>query len=213
LIVDQNGNPVPDGTKVSFIIDTRSTSGSVEQLEAETVDGYARVMYVIPSIGSLELRVTAPPALTSQILRLDITDAGGIITSFEPTPVITQENEPVPTVIPPTPTPATLMERTHGEGRLAFPDWILASMLIFGVCFLFTRVSVPYLSGKWRLNVVLSMGAGGYLAYLYLALGLPGAQVLIAKHGTLFMLLCVCGGLILGLGMGWLLYRTRKGQK
>ncbi len=213
LIVDQNGNPVPDGTKVSFIIDTRSTSGSVEQLEAETVDGYARVMYVIPSIGSLELRVTAPPALTSQILRLDITDAGGIITSFEPTPVITAENEPTPTDIPPTPTPAPLLVRSHGEGKLAFPDWILATALIFGACFLFTRVSNPYLSGKWRLNIILFMGGGGYLAYLYLALGLPGAQSIINQNGTLFTLLCVCGGLLIGLGMGWLLYRTRKEQR
>jgi len=127
--------------------------------------------------------------------------------------VITAENEPTPTDIPPTPTPAPLLVRSHGEGKLAFPDWILVTALIFGACFLFARVSNPFLSGKWRSNTILFMGGGGYLAYLYLALGLPGAQSIINQNGTLFMLLCVCGGLLIGLGMGWLLFRTKKEQR
>ena len=40
VIRDHNGNPVQDGTVVRFLIDTRSASGSVEQVETKTIGGY-----------------------------------------------------------------------------------------------------------------------------------------------------------------------------
>jgi len=76
VIRDHNGNPVPDGTVVRFLIDTRSASGSVEQVETKTSSGIARTTYKIPSTGLLELKVTADPAIASQILRVDITNSG-----------------------------------------------------------------------------------------------------------------------------------------
>lgn len=209
-IVDHNGNPVPDGTQVRFVIDTRSTSGTVEQLEAETVDGFARVMYVIPSKGSLELRVTADPALTSQILRLDITDAGGVITSFEPTIVVEEIGESTPTEIPPTPTPEKLIVQQHRQGKLAFPDWLLANLLIFGFCFLFNRVSYKDLRKKWEFITILLMGLGGNLAYLYLAFGLPGSKVPISDKGTVYVSIIVTVGILLGLGVGLLFYWVKN---
>lgn len=209
-IVDHNGNPVPDGTKVNFVIDTMSTSGSVEQLQAETVDGYARVMYVIPSIGSLELRVTADPAITSQILRLDITDAGGVVTSFEPTAVITDEVEPTATEVPPTPTPQKLIEQRHEEGKPGFPDWLAANLLIIGFCVLFNQVAGKNLSRKWNYFTILAMGLGGYLAYLYIALGLPGTKDPINNRGTIFILLSVAIGMVLGLVTSLIFYWRGK---
>jgi len=212
-IVDHNGNPVPDGTQVRFVIDTRSTSGTVEQLETETVDGFARVMYVIPSKGSLELRVTADPAMTSQILRLDITDAGGVITSFEPTIVVEEKEESTPTEIPPTLTPEKLIVQQHRQGKLAFPDWLLASLLIFGFCFLFNRVSYKDLRKKWEFLTILLMGLGGNLAYLYLAFGLPGSTVPISDKGTIYVLIIVTVGILLGLGVGMLFYWVKNREE
>lgn len=211
-IVDHNGNPVPDGTRVNFVIDTMSTSGSVEQLEAETVDGYARVMYVIPSIGSLELRVTADPALTSQILRLDITDAGGVVTSFEPTIAVTEEIEPTATQIPPTPTPLSPIEQRHVEGKGGLIDWLLSNLFIWGFCFLFSWLAHRHLSRKWNYVTILAMGIGGYLAYFYLALGLPGTLDPINTRGTTFFLISVTIGMVVGLAVSLIFYwqwRTR----
>ncbi|PKN90183.1 MAG: hypothetical protein CVU45_03875, partial [Chloroflexi bacterium HGW-Chloroflexi-7] len=45
VIIDHNGNPVPDGTVVRFLIDTKSTSGSIEQIETQTINGIARTSY------------------------------------------------------------------------------------------------------------------------------------------------------------------------
>ena len=212
-ILDHNGNPVPDGTRVNFVIDTMSTSGSVEQLQAETVDGYARVMYVIPSIGSLELRVTADPALTSQILRLDITDAGGVVTSFEPTVAVTEEAVPTTTEVPPTPTPQKPIEQRHQEGKTGFSDWFLANLLIWGFCFMFSWLAHRQLSRKWNYITILAMGLGGYLVYLYLALGLPGSQGPINTRGTIYILISVTIGMVVGLAVSLFFYwRNRAGS-
>lgn len=203
LIVDHNGNPVPDGTKVNFVIDTMSTGGSVEQLQAETIDGYARVMYVIPSIGSLELRVTADPAITSQILRLDITDAGGVVTSFEPTVAVTAESEPTTTQIPPTPTPQKPSEVRHQEGKAAFQDWVLVNLMIIGICALFGFIAPRLMEKKKGVTLILAMGIGGYLAYIYTAFGLPGTQNPINENGTPYFLLATTIGMVVGLGVGF----------
>lgn len=212
VIIDNNGNPVPDGTLVRFIIDTRSTSGSVEQLEARTVDGIARVMYVIPSIGSLELSVSADPAFTSQRLRLDITDAGGVVTSFEPTATLEETAESVPTEIPPTPTPESLTLQLHKQGKVAVSDWLLANILIIGTCLILGYFSHNYLSAKWNLFSVIFTGIGGYLGYLLVAAGLTGSEFALRDKGGVYVLMIVGIGLLTGLGIGILYYlwKTRR---
>jgi beta-N-acetylhexosaminidase len=198
LILDHNGNPVPDGTKVNFIIDTMSTSGTLEQLPAETIDGYARVMYVIPSIGSLELRATADPARTSQILRLDITDAGGVVTSFEPTTVVTPETQPTETKIAPTPTPQKNSEVRHQQGKPTFGDWLLVNLMILGISSLLGVLTQKRIGKYYNLVSILAMGVGGYLAYLYLAFGLPGTRDPIDSSGTAYILLIALIGMSAG---------------
>ena len=169
-------------------------------------------MYVIPSIGSLELRVTADPANTSQILRLDITDAGGVVTSFQPTVAVTTDVEPTPTEIAPTPTPQKPSEVRHQEGKPAVSDWLLVNLMIVGVC-----ASLGYLGQKLKLKLnlvipILMMGVGGYLAYFYLAVGLPGAESPINATGTSFILLISLIGMVVGLMVGFLLewHKTRR---
>ncbi len=208
-IFDNNGNPVPDGTLVRFIIDTRSTSGSVEQLEAKTVDGVARVMYVIPSIGSLQLSVSADPAFLSQMLRLDITDAGGVVTSFEPTVMAEGTAEGLPTEIPPTPTPESMTVQLHRQGKVAVSDWLLANILIVSACLMLSYFTHNYLSAKWSFLTVLFTGIGGYLGYLFVALGLLGSRMALSERGSGHVLLVVGIGLFVGLGIGLLYYRWK----
>jgi beta-N-acetylhexosaminidase len=211
-ILDNNGHPVPDGTVVRFLIDTRSISGSVEQLESQTIDGYARINYKIASIGSLELKATAEPALISQILRLDITNAGGVVTSYEPTiPVqVTQESTPTPS---PTPTPQSRLVQMHDEGRLVVSDWLLANLLIFGAAILFNLVGSRTFSAKWKLFTILCLALGGNLGYLYFALGGSQAQAAISQNGTIYVLLIVLIGMLLGLGGGLLFYWIRRKKR
>lgn len=212
LILDHNGNPVPDGTKVNFIIDTMATGGTVEQLQADTVDGYARVMYVIPSIGSLELRATADPAKTSQILRLDISDAGGVVTSFEPTAETTSEAEPTPTEMVPIPTPQSPSESRHKEGKTTFGDWLVVNVVILGISALLGVLTQKRMGKYYNLISILAMGVGGYLAYLYLAFGLPGSKQPIETQGTTYILGFTLCGMVAGFAAA-LIYNWLKSLK
>lgn len=205
VIVDMNGNPVPDGTIVRFLIDSRSANGTLEQLEMQTVDGIAQVTYTIPSIGSLELRVEADPAFTSQILRLDITDAGGVVTAFQPTISLEEstEVEPTATAIP-TETNEIIVK--HEQGKLSVLDWFLSTIMIIAVCIVFTKLARKQFSMKWNTGLTLSIAAGGNLAYFYLAAGLPGAVSLIQRGTTGAALFVVSLGMIFGLISGLVIF-------
>jgi beta-N-acetylhexosaminidase len=212
VILDKNGHPVPDGTIVRFLIDSRSSNGTLEQIEVQTIDGIANVTYTLPSIGSLELRVEADPALTSQILRLDITSAGGVITSFEPTPAPEESQEVIPTPLPtPTLEPNSVIK--HNKGELTILDWFLSTVLIFGVCLLFNFFSRKSISKKWNTFTTLSMALGGSLAYAYVAVSLPGASVAVQTGGTGFALIAVILGILAGLGIGFVVFWFDQKQR
>jgi len=212
VILDHNGNPVPDGTIVRFLIDSRSANGTLEQIEAQTADGIASTTYIIPSIGSLELRVEADPALTSQILRLDITNAGGVVTSFEPT-VSSEENQEVEPTAVPTPTQANLSTIKHEQGKLSIVDWLVSSILIFACCLTFNWLARRTLSLKWNILTTISIALGGNLAYMYLAAGLPGSASFVQKGGTAVTILIVVLGMAGGLGTGLLLFFVNRRKK
>lgn len=212
IINDHNGNPVPDGTVVRFLIDTRSTSGSIEQIETQTENGIARTTYRISNLGLLELRVTSDPAQVSQILRLDITDSGGLLTSIEPTFSPTGETGATqsPDLLA---TPEAENVQDHKQGLPSFVDWMLSTMIILAFS------SGLYWWGwqrrihDWNPRLPFLSGMLGFIVYLYIVVGLPGSMTLIQTGGTskilLFVLLgCLAGG---GIGYFWhMVDQTRK---
>lgn len=212
IIIDMNGNPVPDGTVVRFLIDSRSANGTLEQLEMQTKDGIARVTYTIPSIGSLELRVEADPAFTSQILRLDITTAGGVVTAYEPT-VSQEETSVTEPSVEPTPTAVSFNKAQHEQGKLSILDWFLSTLLVVAVCFVFNRIAHKLMSMKWNAWITLGIAACGNLAYVYAAVGLPGAASAVQNAGTGFVLLIVILGMVTGLVLGFALYWLTQKRK
>jgi beta-N-acetylhexosaminidase len=203
IIVDHNGHPVPDGTVVRFLIDTRSASGSIEQIETQTTNGIAQTTYRIQSIGKFELKVTADPAVVSQILSLDITEGGGQITSFEPTTVPTAS--PFATDAPESSeTPETPPLSSHERGITSVGDWLIATLVIFGVVGGFFTWGRQKQKQNWT-KVPFLAGVTGYLVYVYFCLGLPGTMRLIlsGKSGLIFIFIFVgsiTGG---GLGLFW----------
>ncbi len=209
IIRDHNGNPVPDGTVVNFLIDTRSASGTVEQVATQTTDGIARTTYKIPSTGLLELKVTSLQATVSQILRVDITNAGGVITSIEPTPAPTylpgEEPSPAPTQVA-----APVVETHHQRGLPDVADWFVATIsaggLALGAYFLLSS----WFSRRWRVRVGVLMICCGYLVYLWLAVGLPGGKTGIQNLGTWVILIGTAIGCVLGAAAAITWYMLEK---
>lgn len=212
IILDHNGKPVPDGTVVRFLIDTRSGSGTVEQIETQTSAGIARTTYKIPSTGLLEIKVTAEPATISQILRLDITNSGGMVTAIEPTRVPTAGAGTEPTVEP-TQAATSTSESKHARGFPDLFDWLMVTVFGFGLAYgVYYFVAQRY-SSRWGIRYGLSMICGAYLGYLVLSLGLFGGRDFIRTSGSLASLVFSIVGLILGGIFAFIWYRVRSAIK
>ncbi len=212
VIVDHNGNPVPDGTVVRFMIDTGSGSGNVETVETVTTDGVARTTYRIANKGILEIKVQSEPALVSQTLQLDITDAGGVITSIEPTVVPTEAATQEAT---PEDTEASLRPyNSHPMGLPMATDWLLVTILVVGLSAGIFWLGLKQSGTKWAIRWAGFACVSGYLVFLYLTLGLPGSAGLINKSGsTAIALICIAGvlfGWLIGLTWWWLEKRQKK---
>ena len=213
VIVDHNGHPVPDGTVVRFMIDTGSTSGSVETVETVTTDGIARTTYRIPSKGLLGITVQSDPAVISQTLRLDITDSGGVLTAIEPTVVPTDSLASTQTSTPTAPTAAG--RDAHGEGFPTPGDWLLSTILILGLGAILFWLGSIRATLQWGIRWGALSCIGGYMAYLYLVLGLTGSAYLISVGGSVVVGLISVVGVLLGWGASgiWWFLEQKKLRK
>lgn len=204
VIVDTNGNPVPDGTVVRFIFSVQGEKGNTQQIEETTTkDGMARGTYDITSAGALEIRVVSDPAMTSQILTLPNTSgAGAAVTPIIPTPLITETPHPTPS-----PTAEPTSEPVEGESKSPTPragDWLLSALLIWGSAAGITRIGQRYVSLRWGVRWGLLAVVGGMLAYLSLATGWFKSINWFVARGTIGILLASLIGILVGWAAGWL---------
>jgi beta-N-acetylhexosaminidase len=182
-IIDHNGHTVPDNTVVHFLIDTGSNSGTVETIETVTSDGVARMNYRIPNTGLLKITVQADPALLSQTLQLEITLQGGVLTAIEPTEAPTSNVE-TQTVAPTEAKPPTTTQIVHAEGYATPGDWLLSTIIILALAAIMFWIGSTKVNLRWAVRWAICSALSGYLAFIYLALSLPGSMNLISNHGS-----------------------------
>lgn len=96
-ILDKNGHPVPDGTKVTFLFTDPTDSVYLNFQEVATVNGVAKKTLIAERAGAIEIRAQTGETSPSDPLALTI--KGGA-----EAPTATAE-PPTPTPEPPTPTP------------------------------------------------------------------------------------------------------------
>jgi beta-N-acetylhexosaminidase len=209
-IVDHNQNLVPDGTTVRFRVSLSGEGGIIQQYDAETHDGIARISFGLERPGLIEIRAISEPAITSVVLQLDVTTEGVSVTVIPPTasPVVQ-----TPTVISPTPDGSATVTDRNSPG---FGHWLMAVVLLSGVVVLLYWVVVRLVSHQWGLRWALASFIGGLSTYNYMFLGLPGGEKLIQLYGLLGILALVLCGAGLGFLAGWLWYalsaKKRKDQ-
>lgn len=216
VIHDHNGNTVPDGTVARFIIDSQSTSGLVEQVEAQTEEGVARTNYRIPDSGMIELSVIADPATVSQILRIEITGSGGKVTSINPTLSPTGSNvEPTQSSTETSGNPISEdeIEKRHKRGYPDLLDWILSSIIVFLIA------GGVYAYGKtrrkkfWNPWLPFAAGIGGYSGYAFTFIGFRFISKSIQQNGTVFILVLVIFGCLLGGSVAYLVRILKRMEK
>lgn len=201
-ILDHNGNPVPDGTPVTFILSYPNEGIELPRHERTTRNGVAETVVMLERPGLLVIRAEAPPARRSTSLLLTIQDEEApavIATEIPPTPTplptatplptptpsVTPEPEPTPTPVPTPPWPVTHIP----PGALTWRTFFLALVIVVGGGLLLAMSQEGW-SPEMRFRQFLlafSLGLGAYAAYVVLwGVGvLPASWG--ASQGALFM--------------------------
>jgi beta-N-acetylhexosaminidase len=196
VILDHNGHAVPDGTIVDFVL-SAGLNDLATQKET-TQDGIARTTFLIEESGTIVIHARSDPALESNFLQFDIPPEGiptieFVITQF-PTETTTLEPEGT-AVIAPVETPPT----PPSSSSTGLVDWLIAAgvSLVFGAAIYWFTTTFGLL--RWGLRSGLLAVIGGLLAYMYIALHLPGSEQLLDVPGAWGVLIIT----VLGAAVGW----------
>lgn len=219
VIIDNNGNPVPDGTVVRFR--QRDRVAGVENIidEVPTVNGMAQLDYVLEARtegGQFRIVAQAGAATVSQEIDITVrpTESGGDaqVSIIDPTPQPTPTDTPLPTptVTPTTaatdaPEPTTTSAQTavvpEEPGiRIELSEFWLLTAVVGGL--ILSGGAAFTLGRQQNVALVQQIGwplwsmIGGLLVYLYFALGLPGTAEIGGLHTFTGFLATLGGGLV-----------------
>lgn len=203
-IYDYNGNPVPDGTLVTFTLTMGGEMGREQRIEAQTVSGIARADFQLNETGLLDIRVSAGNATVSETLRLDISDVGIAAAVTIIPPALPQQATVTPRAL--TPTPTAVPSSYVYAGKLGMGMWGVSLILwLFGALIAF-MAGERIESQRWGVRWALTTMLGGLAAYNYLALGLPGSTIATAD-GLSSVIIFIVLAELLGWLAGWLWLR------
>jgi beta-N-acetylhexosaminidase len=219
IIVDHNGNQVPDGTLVQFIRQDRIQGTLNIIAEVPTNNGVARLGYVLEaSTGPGQFRITAAAgeATISQAVDITIEDnAEAVIvvptaaptptTTPSPTATTTPTSTPTVTPIPPTITPAPTPEPQEPSIRIALSELemllsMVTGLMIFTVSALF--ISRESANPSRRAGALLWGLVGGLAAYVYMILQMPGSNWVLSLGSWAGL-----AATLLGAVLAWILYQ------
>ncbi len=200
-ISDHNGKVVPDGTVVHFTMNVTGEGGGIlQQADATTTAGTARVSFGLDKPGLLQIKATSEPAMISEVLQLDVSSGGqpAAVT------VIVPQLTPAPaTPVAVTPVPIENVYITP-EGRPRFTAWLVTMIIVLagaaGAVYAGFRMQNARWAARWGLCAL----AGGLLIYNYFAVGLPGSARFANDNGLGGILILTILGLLAGWTVGWI---------
>ena len=203
-IRDHNGNPVPDGTIVTFTMGKQGDATTIQQVGAQTTEGIAKASFALLNPGMHEIKVVADPAVNSEILVLDISEQKTTVSEIIPTlisPVDELESEQ------PGLAGELSVESIQPNSKIA--EWALATLLawLFGL-------AVYFIIGDYFLlfeNFLISGSGivGGLVNTVWMLLNLPGTTPRVGANGFVRLGLVVLLGVVFGAFCGWILLRLR----
>lgn len=206
VILDHNGNPVPDGTVAQFsMLLTGEGGGILQQVESVTTGGVARAAFGLDKPGLLEIHVTSEPASISEVLQLDVSQSGEVVVTVV-VPELTQS-------VQPTPLPPVVEEPDSFVTREGFPRvsaWSLSMLLVLlGSGGLFV-LAMRFFSRTVALRLALGMLLGGLFAYNLLAFGFFNLPDWLTNQGMAGVFTSTLTGQVVGLAGGWIWSRRGK---
>jgi len=204
VIFAHTGNPVPDGSPVSFTMNEQGEGTIIQQVETATGQGIARALFPLLKPGMHEIKVVADPAHNSEILQLDISEQEATVSEIVPTPLPIEEagggeiadlDEP--------------QEEVVAIPNLKFSEWIIATLSawVFGVI-VFILIRDYFVREE---NYIISgVGIiGGLVNMVWMVMDLPGTSPRYGTNGYVRMGMVVLLGVVMGAFLGWALIKMR----
>lgn len=212
VIVDANGNRVPDRTPVEFRV-ASSVEGETPLLfETSTDRGVATTTVPIEKPGLLTVTVQSGNARISEAIQLDAQeDIAAQAVVISPTLIPTSTSAPTETPLVSTATPAVIDEQIgaiEGSFSSRLGALVLGLIAIALVSFLGYISAQRMQFGESSLRFTLIPAITGLLTYNYLALGLPGSLGITTVLGGLGVFAVVAVGSSLGLLLAHLWNRS-----
>jgi beta-N-acetylhexosaminidase len=207
VVLDHNGNKVPDGTIIRFTLYHDGESVPSQIVESQTSQGIAKANMMIDQSGEIIIRADSGSAVTSDILTFEIPPES--ITPTAPADTQTPTPSLTPTLLP-TDTPTSTPEATAipvnppQQGNIQFGDWLVALLLAFTIGGTNYWVINQRSGLRWGVRAALLPLIGGMFMYFYLAINMPGSETMLQQLGTWGVILFVLIGAILGAAGSWL---------
>lgn len=199
IILDYNGNPVPDGTPVTFIITAQGVAKSLPQVT--TTAGAAQTSFFVDSTENLSIHALSSLARSQSI-------SISILGENEISPTDSAPPSPTAEILPPSPTaPNENPDPSPQPPRLSespslWLEWVFSLVLILILSIIAYQVGANTGIVLWGIRWFLSCLIGGLAAYNYLLLNLPGVDLIFPEGVTrLGLFFTVIGSSLLG----WLL--------
>ncbi|MFK7801843.1 MAG: glycoside hydrolase family 3 N-terminal domain-containing protein [Anaerolineae bacterium] len=219
VILDYNGNPVPDGTIVQFTQEDRVQRFNSLLAEVRTIDGQASFDYVLEDrAGQFRLRASSGDAIVSEEVDIAIIENEGaevVVITPTPAPTETPTPSPIPTVsITPSPTPTAIPTSTPSPPIVPEEPQInitLTELQTLGSLFLgllgvgwvgsLSRIENRSMSG--RLRKILWGFLFSLTGYIWFLTGMPGSGYLPSWGAWGWILVTFLCGLP-GIVLAWL---------
>jgi len=204
VISDHNGNPVPDGTVVTFSMAEQGAATTIQQVEAESKGGVAKASFALLSPSMHEIKVSANPALNSEILLLDITTEIAIVSEIIPTPNPISESPELDGEIEEVTTNAALSKLNS-----VLLDWIFAIIATWIYAILLFTIIRDYFPVFDNYLISGSGLIGGLFNTVWMVWYLPGTNDRIGQNGYVRLAMVVLMGVFIGAIFGWMLLRLK----
>jgi beta-N-acetylhexosaminidase len=207
IILDHNGNQVPDGTIVRFTLYHEGDNVPAQIVEAQTTQGIARGTLLIDQSGEINIRADSGAAVNSDVLTFEIPPESITSTPLPPTQTLIPTSTPTATATgTPTSTPqaTTIPINVPNQGNVNFGDWVVA-LIVTAIISGINYWMINQKSGlRWGVRAALLPMIGGMFTYTYLSVNMPGSKSLLEQSGIWGVMLFVVVGALIGVGAVWL---------